>query len=145
MEERFYKKLSISDLLLLIKLNVPFPICEENARQFLNNPANWIFACIQENKIVGHALGYEHNSFHNSDKSLYIHTMFVDSQYRRQGIATKILTGIKETCKLLDIHEFFLITFKSNKAACGLYEKLGGKLYPTSKDDDRAYFFNTLG
>jgi len=144
MKERIYKKLSILDLPLLMQINVPFSICEENAKEFLNNPTNWIFACIQDNKIIGYAVGYEHNNFYNSDKSLYIHAMFVNQPYRWQGIGTGIITGIKETCKLLGIYEFFLITFKSNIAACGLYEKSGGKLYPTSKDDDRAYFFDTL-
>jgi len=143
MEERIYKKLSIVDLSLLMQIKAPFSICGENAKQFLNNPTNWIFACIQENKIIGYAMGYEHINFYNSDKSLYIHAMIVDKQYRRHGIGTGILTGIKETCKLLGIHEFFLITFKSNIAACGLYEKSGGKNHPMSNDDDRAYFFKT--
>ena len=61
MEERIYKKLSISDLSLLMQLNAPFSICEENAKQFLNNPANWIFACIQDcaKNQVGNSIPYQ--------------------------------------------------------------------------------------
>ena len=53
MIQREYRKLDISDLELVLHMENNFRsnfICVENARQFLFNPMNWIFACIQEKK-----------------------------------------------------------------------------------------------
>ncbi|MCL2404206.1 MAG: GNAT family N-acetyltransferase [Defluviitaleaceae bacterium] len=146
MKKRIYRKLTISDLPLLMQLrdeNPDFSVSEDNARQFLSNSKNWFFACIQENQIIGHSFGYEQENFTCSGNRLYIHGFGVSPKYRREGIGTGILSGIKEACKLLNIYKIFLITEKSNIAACGLYEKLGGTNHPScTKDDARVYFFN---
>ena len=146
MENRTYRKLSMSDIALVMQIkndNPHFPVCEDNLRQFLDDPKNWFFACIQDNRIIGHAYGYEQINFYNSGNRLYIHGMGVHPKYRRQGVAAGILSGIKEACKLLGIYKIFLATEKSNVAACGLYEKLGGKNHPDCTEDDaRLYFFN---
>ena len=148
MGDRMYRKLTISDLPLLVQMKNDSPdfwVCEENARQFLNNPMNWFFACIEEGRVIGHAFGYELNNFYNSGgNKLYIHGFGVLPHYRQQGIGTKILAGIKETCRLLSIYKIFLITEKSNIAACACYEKSGGKIDSDSKDDARVYYFNPL-
>ena len=76
---------------------------------------------------------------------LYIHLVGVGSSYRRQGIAASMLTKLKEACKLLGIYKVFLITEKSNMAACGLYTKAGGKDNIGFHDDNDcniAYTFN---
>ncbi len=147
MGSRIYRKLSIADLSLLMQMKIDIPgflVDEESARQFLSNPMNWFFACIEDNKVIGQAYGYEQQNFYNSGNRLYIHGLGVNPSCRQQGVATGILSGIKEACKLLGIYKIFLITQKSNIAACGLYEKLGGKIHSDSKDDDRAYFFATF-
>lgn len=146
MSERIFKKLGLSDLHLVLNMDEEIAaanICEENARLFLSNPMNWYFACIEHDKILGVFYGYELNRLNNDGNMLYIHAVGVHSQYRRQGIAEKILISIKETCKLLGICKIFLFTQKSNIAACSLYEKLGGRLTNDSnQDDDRTYFFS---
>lgn len=50
MYARNFRKLCISDLHLVMNMEKDFRsnfICQENARQFLLNPMNWIFACIE--------------------------------------------------------------------------------------------------
>ena len=144
MSERIFRKLGLSDLHLVLSMDeeiADFNVCEENARLFLSNPMNWFFACIENDKIIGVFYGYELNRLNSGGNMLYIHTVAVHSQYRRQGIAEKILTCIKQMCKLLGICKIFLFTQKSNIAACSLYEKLGGGLASDNKqDDDRTYF-----
>ena len=109
---------------------------------------NWIFVCIQDNKVIGHALGYELTNIYNlGGNKLYIHSFGVLPQYRRQGVGTGILTGIKEMCKLLGIYKFFLFTEKSKFAACRMYEKSGGKSNINFENDDDCnivYTFNPL-
>lgn len=63
-QNREFRKLRLSDLELVLQMESNFRkgfVFEENARQFLSNPMNWIFACIQENQIIGFAYGYELN------------------------------------------------------------------------------------
>lgn len=143
--EREFRKLSISDLELVLQMENDFRsgfIFQENARQFLSNPMNWIFACIQEKQIIGFAYGYELNRLDNKGNMLYIHEVGVLPQYQKQGIGFQILASIKNICKLTGICRFFLITQKHNKAACALYEKAGGEKASKTHDDDVTYFFN---
>lgn len=139
------RRLQIKDLNLVLQMEKDFRsefICEENARQFLLNPMNWIFACIQEDQIIGFAYGYELQRLDDKGNMLYIHEVGVLPQYQRQGVGHQIITGLKDTCRLTGICRFFLFTQKHNRAACALYEKVGGEKTRDAQDDDVTYFFN---
>lgn len=145
MQNREYRKLNISDLELVLQMENSFRskfISEENARQFLLNSMNWIFACVEGKQIIGFAYGYELNRLDNKGNMLYIHEIGVLPQYQRQGIGLQILTCIKDTSRHLGICRFFLFTQKHNISACKLYEKAGGEKTSDSYDDDVSYFFN---
>jgi len=144
MANRSFRKLSISDLQLVLQMEKDFRsefVCLENARLFLSNPANLIFACIENNRIIGFAYGYELNRLNNTGNMLYIHEVGVLPEYHRQGIGKQLLSGIKSLCKLSGICRFFLFTEKSNIAACALYESAGGE---PAHNDDVTYFFNNF-
>lgn len=141
---REYRKLQASDLNLVLGMNKDFRanfICEENGRLFLSNPMNWIFACVQDEKVIGFAYGYELNRLDNKGNMLYIHEVGVLPEYQRQGIGLELLSGIKKLCQLTGICRFFLFTQKHNTAACALYEKSGGDKSHTTLEDDVTYFF----
>ncbi|WIV11521.1 GNAT family N-acetyltransferase [Proteiniborus sp. MB09-C3] len=143
--KREFRKLHLSDLELVLQMENDFRsnfIFEENARQFLSNPINWIFACIQEDQIIGFAYGYELNRLDNKGNMLYIHEVGVLPKFQKQGIGFQILTDIKNLCKLTGICRFFLFTQKHNIAACALYEKAGGEKTSSIQEDDVTYFFN---
>lgn len=78
------------------------------------------------------------NRLDDTGAMLYIHEVGVLPQFQRQGIGKEMLNGIKTLCELLNICKFFLLTEKSNKAACALFDTVGGK----PAHDDDAYFFN---
>lgn len=144
MDGRVFRKLTISDLHMVLNMEKDFRsnfICEENARMFLSNPMNWIFACIEDNRIIGFAYGYELNRLNNIGNMLYIHEVGVLPEYHRQGVGKQMLNGIKSLCRLSGICRFFLFTEKSNIAACALYESAGGE---PAHNDDVSYFFNRL-
>ena len=147
-KNRKFRKLSISDLQMLMNIKIRYPefsICEENARQFLLNPMNWIFACIQDDSIIAHLEGYELNILSNKGNKFYIFAFGVDPKYHRQGIGTDLFTALKDTCKSLGMYKIYLNTEKSNIAACGLYEKSGGKFdtyFKDGNDCNRLYTFN---
>lgn len=144
MDIRRYQKLGISDLDLIMQMDDDFRsdfICKENAQMFLSNPMCWIYACIENNRVIGFAYGYELNRLNNRGNMLYIHEVGVLPSFQRQGIGRKILTEIKSLCKLSGVCKIFLFTQKSNIPACALYESLGGE---TAHADDVSYFFNKL-
>ena len=144
MNHRVFRKLGLSDLPLVMQMDVDFHkdfVCEENVRLFLSSPMNWMFACIDNNRIIGFVYGYELNRLNNIGNMLYIHEVGVLSEYQRQGIGKQMLNDMKSLCKLNGICRFFLFTEKSNQAACALYESVGGE---PAHNDDVSYFFNML-
>ena len=114
-------------------------IDEESARLFLSNPMNYFFACIDNNKIIGYACGYELNRLDNAGNMLYIHGVGIHADYRRQGVGKQMITAIKQLCKLSGICKMFLYTQKTNTAACVLYSSTEGV---ADRDDNVSYFFN---
>ena len=116
-------------------------IDEESARLFLSNPANYFFACIDDNKIIGYACGHELNRLDNAGNMMYIHGVGVHADYRRQGIGKQMMTAIKQWCKLNGIRKMFLYAHKTNTAACALYASVGGIAH---RDDNVSYFFDSL-
>lgn len=144
-QNKEFRKLCLSDLELVLQMENDFRkgfVVEESVRQFFSNPMNWIFACIQEEQIIGFAYGYELNRLDNKGNMLYIHEVGVLPQFQRQGIGLQMLTSIKNLCKLGEISRIFLFTQKHNTAACALYEMAGGEKTNSSIDDDVTYFFN---
>lgn len=141
---RHYKKLGLSDLNLVVQMENDFRrdfICEDNARIFLTNPQCWLVACIDNDKVIGFAYGYNLNRLNNIGNMLYIHEVGVLPEFQRQGIAREILVEIKSLCRSNGICKMFLFTEKSNLPACALYESTGGE---PAHDDDVSYFFNLL-
>ena len=147
MSERVFRKLGLSDLQMLADTKKDagalaiWPVDEEHARLFLSNPMNCFFACIDDNKIIAYACGYELDRLDNTGNMLYIHGVGVHADYRRQGIGKQMLNEIKALCRLTGMCRFFLCTWKSNTAACALYDSVGGEI---GHDDDVSYYFNKL-
>ena len=144
MSERIFRKLGLSDLQMLVNTKKEaealdiWQIDEENARLFLSNPMNYFFACIDNNKIIGYACGYELNRLDNAGNMLYIHGVGVHENYRRQGIGKQMMTAIKQLCRLNGISKMFLDAHKTNTAARALYDSAGGVAH---RDDNVSYFF----
>lgn len=144
MENRVFRKLQVSDLEKVLEMNHTFRsdfIQEENARVFLSNPTNWIFACVENQKVIGFAYGYELNRLDAKGNMLYIHEVGVLPEYQRQGIAQQLLLDLKTVCRLNGIGRFFLFTERHNEPACALYEKAGGAKNSSGLEDDVVYFF----
>jgi ribosomal protein S18 acetylase RimI-like enzyme len=142
---RCFRKLSVSDLPLVLQLEKDYRsnfICIENAKLFLSNSSNWIFACIEDERIIGFAYGYELNRLNDAGNMLYIHEIGVQPEFQGQGIGKQIFNGIKSLCKVQGICKIFLVTEKSNVAACSLYESVGGK---SDRSDDILYYFDDFG
>lgn len=81
-------------------------------------------AFVVNNKIAGICLATIKNRI---EKSIYIYDIFVLSEYRRQGIATKLFEQIKEISKDIGAKRIDLTVWQFNKSAFDFYKSLGMK------------------
>lgn len=81
-------------------------------------------AFVVNNKIAGICLATIKNRI---EKSIYIDDIFVLSEYRRQGIATKLFEQIKEISKDIGAKRIDLTVWQFNKSAFDFYKSLGMK------------------
>lgn len=82
-----------------------------------------------DNKIVGSGFAEirESKSFYAHDYHSYLGFMYVDGNYRGQGVNKLILDSLKQWSKDNDITYFSLDVYAENKAAIKAYEKVGFK------------------
>ena len=75
---------------------------------------------------VGFVFGYELPRRHGAPSILFIYELDVDEAYRRQGIATTLMTELERIARSRGISEGFVLTEPDNAPANALYESVGG-------------------
>ena len=105
------------------KWSVPKEAYLECMEAFLNHKTDYgWYLCLDEDKIVG-GLGVIENDFHNRrDLAPNICAVYVEEEYRNQGIAGKLLNMAVEDCRQKGISPVYLITNHIN-----FYERYGWK------------------
>jgi ribosomal protein S18 acetylase RimI-like enzyme len=83
-------------------------------------------AAFQGDDPVGFVFGYELLRRHGDPSILFIYELGVDEAYRRQGIATRLMTELARIAKAQGIVEGFVLTEPDNAPANALYESVGG-------------------
>jgi len=110
---------------------------QENLTNFLNHDNNYGFIVKDKNRIVGFAYGYLLIK-PNGRKDFYLHAIDIMKPYQNNGYGTELIRFINEYTKNIGCTKMFLITNKSNTAACKCYEKSGGL---SKNTDDIVYVF----
>ncbi|EEG76365.1 GNAT family N-acetyltransferase [Dethiobacter alkaliphilus] len=102
-------------------------------RAVLNRDNQTVFV-VENNdgRLVGYlrALGGE---YEKSRHTAYI-TMGVLQEFTGQGLGTRLLETLDEWAQHNGIHRLELIVMQPNKAAIGLYEKMGYEIEGTKRD-----------
>ena len=139
-----YRKLALDDLPMALQMNRNFRegfAEEESLRAFLGAPDCWLFAAVQENRIIGFAYGYALQRLNTQRKMLYIHEVGVLDDCQRQGIGTRLMKELLKACEAEHICKMFLTCYQNNAGANALYRKAGGKLCAESQGQDTVYWF----
>ena len=139
-----YRKLALDDLPMALQMNRDFRegfAEEESLRAFLSAPDCWLFAAVQENRIIGFAYGYALQRLNTQRKMLYIHEVGVLDDCQRQGIGTRLMKELLKACEAEHICKMFLTCYQNNAGANALYRKAGGKLCAESQGQDTVYWF----
>ncbi|MBO4537397.1 MAG: GNAT family N-acetyltransferase [Erysipelotrichaceae bacterium] len=132
MEFRFLKE---NDQDVLIRLTETFrhqQISREKASDILSNRKILVAAALQEQEVAGYTLAYLLPRLDNGRDMMMIYHLFVQEQFQRQGIATRLMEMLLEYSKEYEIHYTCLITQQDNEKAIALYKKLGGTIHPTN-------------
>lgn len=100
------------------------PITLKEYKSLLKNEEKVGISFVVNNKIAGICFVTIKNRI---EKSVYIDDIFVLSEYRRQGIATKLFEQIKEISKDIGAKRIDLTVWQFNKSAFEFYKSLGMK------------------
>ena len=93
----------------------------------LADEATIFLAAFDGTEPIGFVFGYELPRRHGAPSILFIYELEVNDEYRRQGIATRLMTGLEQIAHSRGIAEGFVLTEPENAAANTLYESLGGE------------------
>ena len=139
-----FRRLTEADFPKILRMNQDFRqgfADPEATQRFLQNPANWFFAALWEETVIGFAYGYALPRLNGSKNMLYLHEVGVAQRYQRQGIGMQMMCAPQNICAKSNIGKIFLFTDSRNAPANALYRKLGGEVSSSSGGNDTAYFF----
>lgn len=102
-------------------------VVKDNYINMIDKDYNAIYTAIVDNKVVGYIFGYLKNQAGNFvfNSTALIESLYVDENYRHQGIASKLLETFYAWCKEQGIKIVEISVFKDNKKALSLYEHSG--------------------
>ena len=83
--------------------------------------------------ILGQAVGYvwcaierrHENAFKHGQERIYIHQLSVEPEYRREGVAIKLMHAVENMARENGISRFALDSWEFNKDAHAFFEQLG--------------------
>jgi aminoglycoside 3-N-acetyltransferase I len=93
----------------------------------LADEATIFLAAVHGTQPIGFVYGYELPRRDGPPSMLLIYELGVDEPYRRQGIASRLMTELERIARSRGIAEGFVLTEPGNVAANTLYESLGGE------------------
>lgn len=94
--------------------------------KFLANENNYFLVAIENEHIVGYAVGYCQNRVDIIRDMMCLYEIGILKQFRRQGIGRLLINELMEICHNINAIKMWVPTNKYNISACNLYEKTGG-------------------
>ena len=85
-----------------------------------------LLAAFVGSEPVGFVLGYELPRRHGKPSTLFVYELAVDAAHRRRGIATQLMSELRDVGRARGVEESFVLTDPENSAANELYASLGG-------------------
>jgi len=101
-------------------------IDEARLSEFLKHHQNLAFTAKYKDEVCGFIYGYTLMSLSTAPQ-LFIYAVDVLSKFQNKGIGSKLFQYVVEYSRENGFSECFVMTNKSNKSACRVYEKAGGK------------------
>ena len=139
-----FRRLTTQDLDMILSMNRDFRegfVKPSAARDFLENPSNWLWATVHGNAVIGFAYGYALQRLDGAGPMLYVHEVGIAEPWQHQGVGFRMMTALKDACRAAGMSKLFLSCYQSNAGANALYRKLGGEVGIVSHGNDTCYYF----
>jgi aminoglycoside 3-N-acetyltransferase I len=130
-------RLNINDVALAEKLLLLFqevfqtesaaPPGESYLTKLLADPGFIACVALHEHEIVGGVTAYELPMIHAERSELFIYDLAVQPSFQRKGVATHLLTTLKEYCRQKRIGQLFVAANEEDAHAINFYLRSGGK------------------
>ncbi len=102
---------------------------------FADNPELFCLVIEQKNKLIGYASYMKQFSTWDASFYLYMDCLFIDADYRSQGLGEHLVNELKKSAKDLDCTHIQWQTPDFNTRAMKFYDRIGG----THKSKERYY------
>jgi ribosomal protein S18 acetylase RimI-like enzyme len=94
-------------------------------KQALGDPNYELLVAELEGEVVGFIDQWVIHDFTHGAKLSYIHNLYVSSEHRRRGVASKLLQQVIKNARNTGVSEIHITTRFDNKPAINLYRKHG--------------------
>ena len=112
----------------------------DGLRKFLALDSHYFVAASMEGSWAGWAYAYELPR-PDGQSMLFLYSIEVAAEYRRQGVATAMLSYLRRVADEHRMKELFVIANRSNVAAVALYKATGGVV----EGEDLCFVYSTNG
>ncbi len=111
----------------------------EYLKDFLKNDRHYLLAALDGNTPVGFILAYRLQRIDREQDMMFFYEINVAEEYRKMGVGSALINKLKEICKHENILKMFVLTNRSNTAACNLYKNTGG--IPEINNDEVTFVY----
>ncbi len=119
MQIKYMDETETTETAILEKDNFTHPWSEQDYMEHLHDEDKIYLTAVQDSIVVGSCVLW--CSFETAD----LCNIVVDAAHRREGIAEALLYQAFQECAGKDVEQILLEVRESNRAAIGLYDKLG--------------------
>lgn len=132
------QRLRHGDIALFRELNIMFgkafddvdsygakPPIDAYVEAWLAKEHAFALVAVADGAVVGGLVAYELDKFEQARREMYIYDLAVEKRYRRQGIATALINGLRNLARDRGAWVIFVQADYGDDPAIALYEKLG--------------------
>jgi len=100
---------------------------DEYLRSLLAKPDFIALVALAGDEVVGGLAAYVLEKFEQERQEIYIYDLAVQGQHRRKGVATKLISELRQIARERGIYVIYVQADKVDDPAIALYESLGTK------------------
>lgn len=97
--------------------------------KLLDNPHNIVLVAIDNDVVIAGLIAYELQKFEQERSELYVFDLAVSHSHRRQGVATGLISLLKEIGQSRNATSIFVQADNEDTPALALYQKLSTAMH----------------